>query len=129
MPIITGRTALSANQQTNNILEGSSFEFLEADSIIRLLMVNESPGNDDVQAFFSIGGVILIQPPFGLVYAPGALLADNKGAIYTDPLIPNDVAHPYIVRTAPAGARLFLSLNNTGGGTPAVRWTVRIDGP
>lgn len=119
MPLISGRTQLAANEQTNNVLEGSSFEFIEGDSVVRLNLVNLTQDNENVQCLFQVGGITLIQPPFGLVHP----LRTNA----EDPAIPNDVYHAYIMRGAPAGSRLFMSFQNTAAGTPAIAWMLRID--
>lgn len=122
MPAITKMTEIDSNKQSNNELEGSSYEFLEMDSIVRLNMVVFDPENyTDIQCLFQIGGITLMQPPFGLVFPCGTLLQDSN--------IPNDIFHPYITRGAPAGSRLFLAFNNTGANTAKINWIVRIDSP
>jgi len=124
MPLITKRTAVTASTQSENVVEGSSFEFLINDSIVRLNMVVARPLNyHEVQSLFQIGGQTLIQPPFGLVFPVED--SDEGG---TDPSIPNDLYHVYIQRAAAAGERLFLSFLNEGAATAQINWMIRIDG-
>jgi len=121
MPVITAQTILAGNKQSNNVLEGSSYEFLEMDSIVRLNMVVITANHNGIQCLFQIGGITLMQPPFGLVF-PIATYIDDAG-------IPNDIYHPYVTRGAPAGSRLFLSFTNTSATTAYLNWVVRIDAP
>ena len=93
MPIITLRTEMAASQQTNNILEGSSFEFLEETSIVRFLAVVETLANYDVQCLFQIGGVTLIQPPFGLIFPPVRRRGEHTGGRPDDPERPISWIH------------------------------------
>lgn len=118
MPTISRQTDLAVNTQGNNVLEGSSFEFLEYDAIVRLNMVVKNPEYYGVQCLFQIGGISLVQPPFGLVY-PVATLNMNSST-------PNDIYHPYITRAAAAGSRLFLAFSNKATAA-TVNWIVRID--
>lgn len=121
MPVITARTEVEANKQSNNVLEGSSYEFLEIDSIVRLNMVVATAANYKMQCLFQIGGITLMQPPFGLVFPLATFVNDAN--------IPNDIYHPYVTRGAPAGSRLFLSFTNTGTTDMYVHWIVRVDAP
>lgn len=121
MPVITAQTTIAANKQSNNVLEGSSYEFLEMDSIVRLNMVVQNINYPYVQCLFQIGGITLMQPPFGLVF-PISSFIENAA-------IPNDIYHPYVTRGAPAGSRLFLSFTNTFTTAAVVNWIVRVDSP
>jgi len=123
MPSITARTSVPANSQTNNVVEGSSFEFLEVNSVIRLNMVVTDNGNYDIQCLFQIGGTTILQPPYALVF-PINLFNNYPGS---DPTIPNEVYHSYITRGASAGERLFMSFTNGGGTARNVNWVIRID--
>jgi len=116
--IITGTTQVAAASQSNNVLEGSSFEFVLEDSVIQAAMILQEDSRYDVQCLFQIGGVTVMQPPFGLIFP--SLAAESK--------IPNNMYHNMIYIGAAAGERLFCSFQNGNTSTAAnINWQVRID--
>ena len=106
--LMAGSTALTANQLLNNALSGEMYEFMQAAGIVT---VAASGSTADVKMTFSVGGVTI---------AEAALIPGTNRY----PILPDD----FLFGTgAPAGARLIMSLLETGGAVATVKWSVRID--
>jgi len=124
MSLITGRTSLAASSQSANVLEGSSYEFLQSDSIVVMdaIVVGGTTVETsiDVQCLFQIGGVTLMQPPFSRIF-------NSIDAKEGPGMIPNSLYHNYIRSQAVSGSRLFLSFLNAETSAHVVNWIVRID--
>lgn len=120
MPIITGKTTIAGSGQSPNVIEGSSFEFILNDALVIMSAItvgnSANTDDDDVQVLFQIGGVTLIQPPFGLIFSNPPTTA-----------IPNDLYHNYIRTPAASGARLFMTFLNNESTSVVVNWIIRID--
>ena len=121
MTTISRHTDVPANTITENVIAGSSFEYLESNSIVTLTALVITPqGYMDLQGLWQLGGTTLMQPPFAEIYS----VIDNRD----DTSFPNDIHHRLSRAFAPAGARLFLSLQNESTQAATVRWQVRIEG-
>lgn len=115
MPAIQGRTALTANSTSENVVEGSNFEFIAVRSIVTVAAILVSADDADVQAFFTLGGASLLQPPYARLFPGG----DQK--------IPNNIYHNIVRVGADAGERIFLTFTNGSSSAQNVNWVIRID--
>lgn len=116
MPAMQGQTTVPANSDSANVLAGSLFEFITQDSLVMISAVVVTASNGaNVQATFNLGGVALLQPPEGAIFAAEA------------DTIPNDLYHNIVRIGAAAGERLFLRFHNQDDTAQDVRWAVRID--
>ena len=117
MPAIIAQNTVGANSTSENVLEGSNFEFLEEDSIVMLSAVIPSIANAaNLQCTFLLGGAALLTPPFGTIFVAPA----NT--------IPNDIYHNLVRIGGTARERLFMTFQNSTGNAVTVRYSLRIDG-
>ena len=96
MPTMTDRRSVAANTRTTNILAGLPFEFVAADSIIRVYCTGSAVGlNIDVL----LGGESLV--------SDSEISAANRFPLRPDDLITEHGGN--------AGDRIFIALRNTTG--------------
>ena len=116
MPAILAQHSVAANETSENVLEGSNFEFIEEDSIVMLSAVVPTVANAaNLQCTFLLGGAALLTPPFGTIFVAPALT------------VPNDVEHNLVRVGGSARERLFMTFQNNTGNAVVVRYSLRID--
>ena len=107
MPVIQKEVSVAAGAANENILAGSSFEFLRSNSIVSIGLTGSATGL-----------VANIQSGADIVLEESPLLV--KG---TMPNIPDDM---YYNDVGVAGDRLVVRVRNTSGGALTVRAVVQI---
>ena len=100
MSTISLRTSVAANAASGNVLAGSPFEFVAANSIVTLSLVRAGGTPGDINADFQVGGESITSQ---------ANISTRNGF----PTFRDDVLAQ---AGAEAGERLFLNLNNTTAG-------------
>lgn len=107
MPVIQKEIALAANEVNDNILSGSSFEFLRGNSVVSIGMVGSATGL-----------VANIQSGSDIVLEESPLLVKT-----TMPTIPDDM---YYNDVGVAGDRLVIRVRNTTAGALTVRAIIQV---
>lgn len=107
MPTIQKETSVAANATVDNLISGSSFEFLRGNSVVSIGMVGSATGL-----------VATIQSGSDVVLEEAPLLVKT-----TMPTIPDDM---YYNDVGVAGDRLVLRIRNTTGGALTCRAIVQI---
>lgn len=107
MPVIQKEISVAANAVNDNILSGSSFEFLRSNSVVSIGMVGSATGL-----------VANIQSGADIVLEESPLLVKT-----TMPTIPDDM---YYNDVGVAGDRLVVRVRNTTGGALTVRAIVQV---
>lgn len=102
MPVIQKEVSVAANAVNDNILAGSSFEFLRSNSVVSIGMVGSATGL-----------VANIQSGSDIVLEESPLLVKT-----TMPTIPDDM---YYNDVGVAGDRLVVRVRNTTAGALTVR--------
>ena len=107
MPVIQKETVITANTANDNILSGSSFEFLRSNSVVSIGLVGSATGL-----------VANIQSGADIVLEESPLLVKT-----TMPIIPDDM---YYNDVGVAGDRLVVRVRNTTAGDLTVRAIVQV---
>lgn len=107
MPVIQKEISIAANAVNDNILSGSSFEFLRSNSVISCGLVGSATGL-----------VANIQSGSDIVLEESPLLVKT-----TMPIIPDDM---YYNDVGVAGDRLVVRVRNTTAGALTVRAIVQV---
>lgn len=107
MPVIQKEVSIAANSSNDNILSGSSFEFLRGNSIVSIGLTGAATGL-----------VANIQAGSDIVLEESPLLVKT-----TMPNIPDDM---YYNDVGVQGDRLVIRVRNTTGGALTVRAVVQI---
>ena len=107
MPVIQKEISIAANAVNDNILAGSSFEFLRGNSVVSIGMVGSATGL-----------VANIQSGADIVLEESPLLV--KG---TMPTIPDDM---YYNDVGVSGDRLVVRVRNTTAGALTVRAIIQV---
>lgn len=107
MPVIQKEVVIAANSANENILTGSSFEFLRANSIVSVGLTGSATGL-----------VANIQSGADIVLEESPLLVKT-----TMPIIPDDM---YYNDVGVQGDRLVIRIRNTTGGVLTVRCVAQI---
>lgn len=107
MPVIQKEISVAANAVNDNILSGSSFEFLRNNSVVSIGMVGSATGL-----------VANIQSGADIVLEESPLLVKT-----TMPTIPDDM---YYNDVGVAGDRLVVRVRNTTAGALTVRAIVQV---
>lgn len=107
MPVIQKEISIAANAVNDNILAGSSFEFLRSNSVVSIGMVGSATG---LVANIQSGADIVLEESPLLVKA-------------TMPTIPDDM---YYNDVGVAGDRLVVRVRNTTAGALTVRAIVQV---
>lgn len=107
MPVIQKETSIAANSVDDNILSGSSFEFLRGNSIVSIGLCGSATGL-----------VANIQSGADIVLEESPLLVKT-----TMPNIPDDM---YYNDVGTQGDRLVVRVRNTTGGALTVRAIVQV---
>lgn len=108
MPTIQGSTVIAANDQNNNVLAGSAFEYLPMHANVRVALVGSAAGlTCTVQ---SGSDVLMEDSPISFA---------NRFPVWPDDYALEDVAA--------AGDRLKLQARNTTAGALTLYWAARID--
>lgn len=104
MSTISLSTSIAANSASGNVLAGSPFEFVAANSIITLAMTRPGGTAGDINADFQVGGESIT--------SQANISIRNAFPTFRDDVIAQAGAE--------AGERLFLNLNNTTAGALVV---------
>lgn len=124
MPAIIGTTTVAANEISDNVVEGSNFEFLAVPSLVMFsALVIPATNASSVDALFTLGGTSLLQPPFGKIFNPVVFTGFDGG----DKTIPNDIEHNLVRVGGDPGERIFVTFTNDNANAQTVRWSLRID--
>jgi len=107
MPVIQKEVSVGANATVDNLISGSSFEFLRRNSIVSMGIVGSATGL-----------VASIQSGSDIVLEEAPLLVKT-----TMPTIPDDM---YYNDAGVAGDRLVLRIRNTTAGALTVRAVVQV---
>lgn len=107
MPVIQKEVTLAANEVNDNILSGSSFEFLRSNSVVSIGLTGGATG---LVANIQSGSDIVLEESPLIVKA-------------TMPVIPDDFAYNDV---GVAGDRLVIRVRNTTAGAIAVRCIVQV---
>lgn len=107
MPVIQKEISIAANAVNDNILSGSSFEFLRSNSVVSIGMVGSATGL-----------VANIQSGADIVLEESPLLVKT-----TMPTVPDDM---YYNDVGVAGDRLVVRVRNTTAGALTVRAIVQV---
>lgn len=107
MPVIQKEISIAANAVNDNILSGSSFEFLRSNSVISAGLVGSATGL-----------VANIQSGADIVLEESPLLVKT-----TMPIIPDDM---YYNDVGVGGDRLVIRVRNTTAGALTVRAIVQV---
>jgi len=107
MPVIQKEISIAGNAVNDNILSGSSFEFLRSNSIVSIGMVGSATGL-----------VANVQSGADIVLEESPLLVKT-----TMPTVPDDM---YYNDVGVAGDRLVVRVRNTTGGALTVRAIVQV---
>lgn len=107
MPVIQKEIAILANATVDNLISGSSFEFLRGNAVVSAGIVGSATGL--VGTIQSGSDIVLEEAPLAI-----------KG---TMPIIPDDM---YYNDVGVAGDRLVFRVRNTTAGTLTVRAIVQV---
>lgn len=107
MPVIQKEISIAANAVNDNILSGSSFEFLRSNSVVSIGLVGSATGL--VANIQSGADIVLEESPLGVKT--------------TMPTIPDDM---YYNDVGVAGDRLVVRVRNTTAGALTVRAIVQV---
>jgi len=107
MPVIQKEVSVGANATVDNLISGSSFEFLRRNSIVSMGIVGSATGL-----------VASIQSGSDIVLEEAPLLVKT-----TMPTVPDDM---YYNDAGVAGDRLVLRIRNTTAGALTVRAVVQV---
>lgn len=107
MPVIQKEISIAANAVNDNILSGSSFEFLRSNSVVSIGMVGSATGL-----------VANVQSGSDIVLEESPLLVKT-----TMPTVPDDM---YYNDVGVAGDRLVVRVRNTTAGALTVRAIVQV---
>ena len=107
MPVIQKEVSVGANETVDNLISGSSFEFLRGNSIVSMGIVGSATGL-----------VASIQSGSDIVLEEAPILVKT-----TMPTIPDDM---YYNDAGVAGDRLVLRIRNTTAGALTVRAIVQV---
>lgn len=107
MPVIQKEISIAANAVNDNILSGSSFEFLRSNAVVSIGLVGSATGL--VANIQSGADIVLEESPLGVKT--------------TMPTIPDDM---YYNDVGVAGDRLVVRVRNTTGGALTVRAIVQV---
>ena len=107
MPVIQKETVITANTTNDNLISGSSFEFLRGNSIVSIGIVGSATGL-----------VASIQSGSDIVLEEAPILVKT-----TMPTIPDDM---YYNDAGVAGDRLVLRIRNTTAGDLTCRAIVQV---
>lgn len=107
MPVIQKEISIAANAVNDNILAGSSFEFLRSNSVVSIGLTGSATGL-----------VANIQSGADIVLEESPLIVKT-----TMPVIPDDFAYNDV---GVAGDRLVVRVRNTTGGALTVRAIVQV---
>jgi len=97
MSTISVRTSVAANAVSANVLAGSPFEFVAAQSVVRLAVTQAGAAPDDITCNFQIGGESIV----------------NGGNVSDRAAFPTFRDDQFAMAGANAGERLFLTFSNT----------------
>jgi len=100
MSTISLRASVPANAASGNVLAGSPFEFVAANSVVSLAIVQAGGTPGEVNADYQVGGESIV--------SQGNISTRNAFPTFRDDVIAQSGAE--------AGERLFLNLNNTTAG-------------
>lgn len=107
MPVIQKEISIAANAVNDNILAGSSFEFLRANSVVSIGMVGSATGL--VANIQSGADIVLEESPLAVATVM--------------PKVPDEM---YYNDVGVAGDRLVVRVRNTTGGALTVRAIVQV---
>jgi len=107
MPVIQKEVSVAANATVDNLISGSSFEFLRGNAVVSIGIVGSATGL-----------VASIQSGSDIVLEEAPLLVKT-----TMPTIPDDM---YYNDVGVAGDRLVLRIRNTTAGALTVRGIVQV---
>lgn len=107
MPVIQKEVSVAANATVDNLITGSSFEFLRRNSIVSIGLSGSATGL-----------VVAIQSGSDIVLEEAPILVKT-----TMPTIPDDM---YYNDAGVAGDRLVIRVRNTTGGALTIRAVVQI---
>lgn len=129
--LITGRTTIAAGKRSENVVAGSSFEFVEQASLIQMAGIVTVPDYYDIQMLFNLGGVNFSEPSFAMIFplmvTQVGTVAEGLGLQLNSDGIPNNLYHNYIYAGASPSDRIFMEFINQGTSAAAVNWLIRID--
>jgi hypothetical protein len=107
MPVIQKEVSIAGNATLDNLISGSSFEFLRSNAIVSAGVVGSATGL--VMSIQSGSDIVLEEAPLGIKT--------------TMPVIPDDM---YYNDAGVAGDRLVFRLRNTTGGALTARAVIQI---
>lgn len=108
MPMIQGSTSTAAGQITQNVLQGSVYEYLPFNCLVEIGVCDAAAGEQRV-TILSGSDTLLEESP---------VATPNRFPVYPDDFIFQDYAG--------AGERLVIRTRNTGAGANILRWSVRL---
>jgi hypothetical protein len=108
MPRMAATAAMTANQQTVNLLADQLGEWVQRPSRVSLAVTGSTTG---IRATFIVGGVSVLDD----------VLVGNQNRF---PIFPDDIIGQWMVG---GGAQLFLSFREAAGGTPTYYYIVDTD--